>query len=281
MRCLKCNIPIKSTSDQVIIIPMGDIHLGYVGVDEKKLDGFVEFIRTTPNVRWIGMGDYIEAINLSDARFDPSGVAKWCRDSLDDLVKTQSDYFIKKIWPIRDKCLGLLAGNHEDVIRRKYHVDVMGHIGVETKIPILSSVAMLHVQFSIGRKSQSVKIFAMHGYGGCRTESASLNKILNKGKEFDADVYLMGHDHFLISQTKTQIVMSGGDNPRAIEQKRIFAVTGSFRLAYCESKYSDYAERQAYPPVRTGCHKITVTPFRHTKIERQDVTLRPDIHISE
>lgn len=282
MICLTHTIKAKSRSDKFVLIPLGDTHFGYIGVDEDKFDAIVDYIARTPNVYVLGMGDYSECINMSDIRFDPRFVAPWCRDKLDDLVKTQAKYFVKKVWKIRKKIIGLIGGNHEDLIRRRYHQDIMGSICVDLGVPNLSMTTMIRLQFSRQKHStKTVKIYAMHGYGGARTETGSLNKILNKGKEFDADIYLMGHDHFFVSTSKIQIAMTQSDPPVAVEHKRIFAVTGSFRLAYPNSSYSDYAEQKGYPPVRTGCHKIVIEPFRKVYTDGRKIETLPHLHIWE
>ena len=64
-------IPKRKT---ISIIPTGDWHLGSAACDVDKLKELLNWIKKTPDVYVIGLGDYIDAINLSDKRFDPDMV---------------------------------------------------------------------------------------------------------------------------------------------------------------------------------------------------------------
>ena len=281
MEIIRKEINIKKRSEQVYILPIGDIHLGNKFVDMEKLKKLIQFIKDTPNYYWLGMGDYCECINFSDIRFDPFFIADWCQDHLDDLPKIQAQYFCDLFSPIRHRCLGLLAGNHEDLIRRKYHQDTMGYICTTLSLPCLSTQAIINVVFKRCKQRKLLRIFAMHGYGGTRTETASLGKIIKKGNEFEADIYLMGHDHFKISHIKILITSNLSSEPIGVECKRIFAVTGTFLKIYNKSEKSSYAERMSYPPVISGCLRIIVEPFRRLHIGNKFIELPPHIHISE
>lgn len=270
-----------SRSEKIAIIPMGDLHLGFKYIDKEKLQGFVDVIRKEKNFYWIGMGDYCECINLSDVRFDSAVLDSFCIKKLDDLPKAQATEFIKFVNPIRHKCLGLLTGNHEDLIRRKYHQDIMGYICTDLGVPCLSSTALIKIYFKRRTAQKTITIFAMHGFGGTRTETASLMKIMKKGNEFDADIYLMGHDHFKITHTKTKIIVYGGKEGYAQAVKKIFAVTGTFKQNYGDGEKSDWAERMSYPPTSTGAVKITIEPWRTVTINKKVIEQYPHIHISE
>ena len=76
MECVEITINMKKLSDEYIIRPLGDIHIGNENCDIKKLDEVIEYIRKTPNCLCIGMGDYIENImpyanGMVDKRWNP------------------------------------------------------------------------------------------------------------------------------------------------------------------------------------------------------------------
>ena len=62
MECVKITKDMKTPNAEYIIRPIGDIHIGNVNCDIKKLDEVIEYLRKTPNCLCIGMGDYIENI---------------------------------------------------------------------------------------------------------------------------------------------------------------------------------------------------------------------------
>ena len=121
MRTFFKRIHLKSKADIVKVIPVGDIHDGTKANDEKKRKETVEYIGSDPNCFWLGMGDYVNAINYSDKRFDPEDM----RDptKLKDLVADQEKTIIKLFKPIRKQCIGMLGGNHEETVLKKYHRD--------------------------------------------------------------------------------------------------------------------------------------------------------------
>ncbi|GIV81705.1 MAG: hypothetical protein KatS3mg051_1059 [Anaerolineae bacterium] len=66
-----------SRADEFRIIPLGDIHVGARGSDTAAFRHVVEDIASDERAYWIGMGDYLDAINRSDPRFSPGILADW------------------------------------------------------------------------------------------------------------------------------------------------------------------------------------------------------------
>ena len=68
---------------------LGDIHEGNCNHADAELKEAVRIIQNDPVGYWIGMGDYIEAINSKDPRFNPVEIAEYYRlKDLKDLPKT-------------------------------------------------------------------------------------------------------------------------------------------------------------------------------------------------
>ena len=58
---------------------LGDIHEGAANHQAKALSKAIDIIATDSDAYWIGMGDYIDAINLHDPRFNPLEMAQKAR----------------------------------------------------------------------------------------------------------------------------------------------------------------------------------------------------------
>jgi len=116
MQYLKHVIGYNSKTEWFNIIPLGDIHLGHAGCDFRYLKDMLKWIEEKSNTFWIGMGDYIDAINYSDPRFDPKTVmAKYLvQGDIDKIIQMQIEDIVDLFEPIKGKCLGLLRGNHEE-----------------------------------------------------------------------------------------------------------------------------------------------------------------------
>jgi predicted phosphodiesterase len=285
MRAVYRNIMCKGRSDKIQIIPIGDTHLGCKNNDTKKLIALVEYIRKTPQTYWIGMGDYVDSINYSDKRFDPKSTDYL--SELDDISEAQIRELVKIFSPIKDRCLGLLGGNHEEKIRLRYHRDILSDICRRLNVDNLTYSMMMRVYFkrSTGRgASKNVVIFAHHGHGGGRAVSGKLNMVLSKAKSYDADIYLVGHCHLKANLDGERICMSHGRGEgRIYSKKQLFATTGSFMKSLGDG-YSPYSEVAGYEPIPTGVIKITIEPFRaeHERVNGKHIMHEssPHIHMS-
>jgi predicted phosphodiesterase len=265
VRAVYRNIKCKGRGDKITIVPIGDTHLGCRNVDMKKLQGFVRWINETPNVYWLGMGDYVDSINYSDKRFDPRSTDDI--GEIDDISAVQIKNFVELFGPIAGKCLGLLGGNHEEKVRLRYHRDILSDICEKLHVDNLTYSCMMRVYFkrcmdSVRAASKNIVIFAHHGHGGGRAVSGKLNMVLSKAKSYEADVYLVGHCHLKANLDGERIYMSHGKGEGHIySKKQLFATTGSFMKSLGDG-YSPYSEVAGYEPIPTGLIKITVEPFR-------------------
>ena len=75
---------------------LGDIHEGAANHQAKALSKAIDIIATDSDAYWIGMGDYIDAINLHDPRFNPLEMAQKAR---------------AVIWDWADSIVDVIAGN--------------------------------------------------------------------------------------------------------------------------------------------------------------------------
>lgn len=284
MQVIEHITPCSGRSDSFDLMPIGDVHLGPKNCDIDKLQETIEYIRVRPQARWIGMGDYSDFINYTDKRFDPKDIDKSFWGCMDDLHMAQAREIIRLFKPIKSKCLGMLTGNHEEKIRLYYHNDVHNYICCELGVPDLRYNAIIKWVFQRksggSRSSRKVVIWAHHGFSCANSDGGAINTLINKSKDFEADIYLMGHCHRKVISNRHKLILSDSNPPRILEKKQVFGVTGTFYNTYAQDCMS-YAEKKAYSPTPTGVIKILVQPFRKKKIDNKDVDLPPHIHISQ
>lgn len=262
----------RSTKEWIYVIPLGDLHLGNAGCDIDKFKRQVNYIKSKSNCYWIGMGDYLDCINYTDKRFDPSIMPEPFRSNLDNLLPFQVAYFIKLIKPIINKCIGLHRGNHEEKIRLRYHYDVMQEINrafdFELKMLKDTAITRLKLCYENSNTVGMYEIFSTHGCAGGRKNGSKLNRLEDMIGYVDADIYLMGHSH--VKTTSSRSVLYLDKNKRIKHKKRVMAVTGCFLNGYKEGA-SSYVEKWGFPPCSTGCVKLMLKAPEGGK----------DIHISE
>jgi hypothetical protein len=261
-----------SRTDEFVIVPLFDIHIGHRDCNEAALKRVVDTIANTPNMYWIGGGDFCDFIRVHDPRFSPEAYADWIQvKHLGDVARAQRDRFLDIIEPIAPKCLGLLMGNHEETIhryseRRIYDEIVMGvkeRAGFPAEQPLaLGYSGFLWLDFVVskeGAKRESVHgiVFDLHhGHVGGRLKGA---KGLNLQREMwysRGDIMLRGHSHNTDAQTEAVII----PKRRSIETKMVF---GAYCGCFLESVSKDgvnYAERAKYPPVPLAGIEVVLSP---------------------
>jgi predicted phosphodiesterase len=267
---------VSGRGDCIYLVPIGDIHYGAKACDEKKLQALINWIAPRKNVYVLGMGDYIEAINYSDKRFDPTGVAPWIEGHLDRLVEYQIARLSKILTPIKGRIIGLLDGNHEETIRQRYHfspVDVLAHNLETTR---LTYTAMIKWIFERSTSRSSISMYATHFWGSSREPGPKINALVRLTRDYEADIYLGGHVHEKHGVVRERIYLSSKGEPKIFVKKKVFGITGTFLNTLGEG-YSTYSEVKGYSPTPTGVLKIRIDPF----VIRQDADFPPDIHISE
>ena len=232
------------------IVPFGDMHIGYATTNMEKIDKVVDYIKENDCV-WIGMGDYIDNT--------PPSHKFYRQETSISTPQEQVFKFVELMKPIKNKCIGLLYGNHEvrsldfktgydPVQQMERMLDLHGqYVGVGTQ----------HY-FNIG----GYNIFATHGkvrgfFFSTRT-ATKVNQLLKLHEHAEADVYLMGHVHDTLHFPKNVLV---GDKKIGT---RWFVLSGGF-VEY----FGSYGETLGYTPVETGCNAVHLNMNkREVKVER-------------
>lgn len=178
----------------------GDMHEGARALASEELGAFIEDIVSNQRGRFIGMGDYVEAILVDDRRFD--------LDTVDvELSRPLRQYkSIKgKLLPIKEKTLLLIQGNHDYHIARKYGNFLEEWCG-EWNIPYGTFTSVLQVCDKQDR--QLYKIFLWHGRGSMKSridDAGERRHVLERAlkrklylKMSDCLIMTMAHTHRLI-----------------------------------------------------------------------------------
>jgi hypothetical protein len=256
------------------LYPIGDIHLGAAACDLGHFRRTVAQVAADPYARWIGMGDYGDFILPEDPRWKMS-VLDWKRlgyrkgrPDLRNLAQEYRDMIRAELEPIKAKCIGLLDGNHDDYMKDKYHLDVVGELCDWTGAPYLGYTALIRVEVLVDGGGGKVRvwpftIFAEHGSTGGGTDGNAVNSLQKRGAEFDADVYLKGHVHKR-STGPRKTVLAWGKKKIAVRDK-VFVLTGTYLKGYSEYE-TTYGERKGYPPNEIGgtVVRVTVKPRSNT-----------------
>lgn len=266
----------------------GDVHIGTLLHYEDGFDQFIDMLNSEyegvkHNIA-IGMGDYMEAIDVSDKRFDIDSV-----DRGKIRPGEQKDYFTKKLKSSSKKIVLLKFGNHEAKLT-KYH-DYVNDICSELSIPYgtYTAITTFSRRPNNGNKKEKYlfKSFTTHGNGSITSIAddperleANLNLSLKrklKNKAGDCAILSMGHTHkLLVAKPKKKLYLTSENGElkqhyTKSEQSaqyihpdhRWYVNTGSFMRLYL-SGVSGYAERAMYDPMEMG---FAIAKIRECEIE--------------
>jgi hypothetical protein len=271
METIKHNIPKKSIN----LYHVTDVHLGAENFREKEFKEFIEVIKKDPDGYWIGGGDFIEGITLSDPRFSPGELqSKYNLKDLNDLPRKQMKAFYKLIKPIQDKCLGLVIGNHEEKYIKYNHFDVYDYLADDLMgQPELKLGKNGYILLVIGNTSKRlVKIFITHGEGlSCSPDDGTvMNSFVKLTQDKIADLYFAGHTHRLTESTK--MFMDVDKTGKTIDTFRSFIIGGAWLKKYHTGTSGYFESKRGFETmpgyIKTSLsvggefHKLKVNPVK-------------------
>lgn len=259
MEVVRKEITIKRP-DVFHLFPVGDIHAGSIHCSEGKIKDKVQEIKETKNALWIGMGDYADCITSKDKRWTAYGIAPWVKQ--DDIIDSQRVWLKGLFAPIKDRCLGLLTGNHEETIHDRHDDAITRHLCTDLGVPYLSYTCFVDLVFDRQGSKRMYQIFAWHGAGVAGTDGGKLMRLMRLVNEIQADIYLMGHLHDVILKTPHRLKCVNG---RVKSVPLVATMTGSWLTAYTQPDKGQmmdvsYAEKKGYVPNKIGCPVVHINP---------------------
>lgn len=260
MEINRYEIPFKSKGEKFYIIPLGDIHLCSKNCAKDKLQNILDYIKDTPNVYWLGVGDYAECIMHTDKRFDPENIDPEYLACLGRIAQEATADLIKYFKPIKNRCIGLHDGTHEIKIKREHSIDLTYELCKALGTAYLGFSAFTRLVFIRYGKQYSFDIFSTHSKIAGRKGGNKINRLEDMVTSFDADIIFIAHGHRKTVTTISQLRLTRTLPYRIVTRKVVAGMTGSFYRAYAEGT-SSYAEQAGYPPSDLGVIKVIIEPY--------------------
>jgi len=248
---------IKYTRKSLIkIYLVGDIHGGTVHCHQSLLEQTIKKIKDNPEAYWIDMGDKCEFISTKDKRWDGGGIAGWVKP--DYIGISQADWYMDLMTPVKDKCLGLIEGNHESTWTGQTDTNVQHYICSKMGVPDLSAACFIRFNFKRASTDKSLTGFFTHGAGSAITPGAKLTRLQRLMDSFEADIVAQGHVHELLTYSRPYMEL---DRTLQVKQRvKVGALTGCYFRTYTQDVASSYGERKNYPPVMLGSPVVVYNP---------------------
>lgn len=235
------------------LYPIGDIHKGHVGHDKNALRKVIKQIEDNPHAYWIGMGDYGEYIDWLDKRFDPNSVDKSVYvHEFKNVAQVLNRLIVTDLEPIKDKCLGLLRGNHEKTYAERKSFDPAADLAERFKVKYLGYEALTRITIKDigGTNRYSLVVYTHHGFGAGKKPGSHVNNMLDMVLGYEADLYILGHDHRII----TMKCMRKWLNTKGslVNLPQCFLNSGSF-LDMKQEGIEGYEVKKGMLPLPVGC----------------------------
>ena len=273
MNIITKEIPI-SASEPVTIVPISDLHVGNSAHDTDLFRKTIRWIKKK-GAYTILLGDQIDAISQADRRFENDSIAEEFKSDLDNLHHAQTRSVIRSMKPVQDHILGVMAGNHEHTVKKRYSYDSAAIIADELTIPLLADPSWVRLRLARNSTSKHhIDMLCSHGLfvGGGKKYGSKVNNMRDLAAGFDADIYLGGHSHTLFHVS--DIGMSISPYGKILEKRRHFINTGSFQRTYINNDKDSWASRKLFMPNRTGCARIDIYLKKHGTAYKTDIHVR-------
>lgn len=245
--------------------PISDVHLGSAACDVAALKEEIAFIRDTPDCYTFLGGDLNEAIWVDDAKRFDLEMHLIDKTLHRDFAKKSCARAAELFYPIRDKILFAITGNHEEEFHKRHHFDMTADIADRLKVPYLMYSALVLIKCQTaddgngstdGRRTYyTIRLRVHHGTGGGRKHGGKINRVVDMSLYHDADIYWMGHVHTPIKTIGT--VMGITENGKPTKRDRAFIVNAGFRKAFIPGQ-ADYSERFDYPAPYIGTMPLKI-----------------------
>lgn len=257
MKYLTCEVP----ESKAYIIPIADLHVGdraFKGEGERKLKGYLEWVKSTPGARIFLNGDIFNVAS---------------RISKTDPFSQNSDEYreaIELFRPYKHLIIGAVDGNHEARMMDMFGVSPMQLFCIALDIPYCKWSAVVRLKVGQPSKSkmragwkQNYFLYFHHTTGGGGSIGSKLNRVIKLTEIIEGcDVYFGSHNHQLAVAPQDVYTPSlqGG---KVVKRRKWYVDCGSF-LEWEDS----YAERGMMAPTKLGSPRVRFDSLKH------------DIHVS-
>lgn len=218
---------INLKGNDISVFWISDVHEGNACHNESALRCAVKKILDIKTQRddviVIGGGDYIDAIDIGDKRFNPTEIEKRyeIRD-LKDLPRKQIKRFFNNIKEIAPLFKFSLIGNHEETYIKNGHFDIYDYFCTDLlpDCKKLGFLGLLQICLEANGEKATSKNFNFslcHGrYAGGFREGNPLNAIYDTFRFHRSDFCIAGHGHKLVKDRANYITQDRYGNKKEL-----------------------------------------------------------------
>lgn len=259
MRAIRADYP--TDWPHANVYTLADLHIGDPHCDEGEVSARIKAAADDPYGLVVCNGDLLN-FALRNSVSDVYG----------ELMSPmqQIAYLVSLLTPIKDKIIGVTAGNHEQRTYKSDGIDVTRlvcrELGIEERYA--PEGILIFLRFGHRNKHQThadrnprqwYSIYATHGSGGGRKEGAKAIRLADMAAIVDADIYIHSHTHLPL--VMKQSFFRGDSLNCAVRQvPKLFVNTGA------SLGYGGYGQAQEFKP------SAAETPRIHLEARQKRMT---------
>ncbi len=256
--------------EEMVILPIGDVQFGVQGVTVERLKRHIHWGMEN-NAYFLGMGDYVDVMSPSNRRiWKASALYDSVVDAMTEKAEEHVEGFYNLVKGTEGRWLGMLEGHHWFDFEDGTTSDI--RLCQLLRTTFLGTCAYVRLEFSESEAGGKIPyyIWCHHGVGNGVFPWSSLTKLYHIANNFEADIYLIGHQSKLpavpIPRIYPTFKNGVGD---IVVRKKYLAGTGAFYEGYCVGSKQNkiprgsYVEQKMMPPVSLGGIVVRVKPSRN------------------
>ena len=248
MICHRLNFP-----DGIELYGLSDLHIGSKEFDEGAFQRMVREILAKPYRFVVLAGDYID-----------NGVKSSVTSPYEATMqpKAQREYAAEILFPIKDRILAAVGGNHEYRTQKDSDFDpaecIMSKLGIEDRY----RESMADVLIKVGERTSHCKtpptyaICLAHGASGGALPGAGLNAADRYAATSGADLFIMGHTH---KPSNAPMSRWECDKGKGVMVQRNYGIM----ICTAWLTYGGYPARKLMRPLPIACNHATLSGREH------------------
>ena len=267
-------------NETVTLMPIGDAQVGVEAADLKRLKSHMEWGFHTKQALFLGMGDYVDMASPSNRRtLKAAGLYDTVTEALQVKATEDINTFLSMTKYTQAAWLGLLQGHHYMDMADGSTSDMK--IAEALRAPFLGDAAIVRIIFDKHKDVDGLPlkadIWCHHGRGGGVGAAAPISLLEKTARGFDADIYLMGHQHKKVATPIDEMFWSR--DGRMLHRTKLLACTGSFLKGYLANSMSEgraggtYVEKGMMTPVSLGGIVIELGVVKEEYGDRLDINV--------
>jgi predicted phosphodiesterase len=243
MICHRMNFP-----DGIELYGLSDLHIGSKEFNEGEFTKTTRAIMEQENRFVVLAGDYVD-----------NGVKSSVTSPYEATMqpKAQREYATELLYPIRERILGAVGGNHEYRSAKDCDTDpaeiIMSKIGMDDRYR--ETMAYIFLNFGDGKnhnlRNPKYAICLTHGSSGGQTLGAGLSKADQYAAISGADLMILGHSH------KPAVAPA---SRWECDQRHAVMVQRNYGIMICTAwmDYSGYPARKGLRPLPIAVNYVTL-----------------------